>query len=133
MIQKMTPAGTAFAPGSAPRQLLDRGDLDGPLIEAPSLVRSSEGVYVLFFSSNCFSTNLYDIAYATSDSLMGPYTKGPWLMKTGAPFADLFAPGGADVTKDGLRMVFHADKGTTSATRQMYTANIRISGKTVTV
>lgn len=133
MIQKMTANGTAFAPGSSAIQLLDRDNNDGPLIEAPSMVRTSEGVYVLFFSSNCFSTSLYDVAYATATSVTGPFTKGPFLMKTGTPFSQLFAPGGADVSSDGTKLVFHADLGTTSSTRQMWTAAISISGHTVSI
>jgi hypothetical protein len=39
-------------------QVLDRGDADGPLIEAPDLVRIGD-TYVLFFSSNCWSTPQY--------------------------------------------------------------------------
>ncbi|KAI0030284.1 glycoside hydrolase family 43 protein [Vararia minispora EC-137] len=133
MMQKLDASGTAFAAGSSAIQVLDRDNNDGPLIEAPSLVRTSGGVYVLFFSSNCYAGSLYDIAYATATSVTGPYTKGPWLMKTGTPFANLYSPGGADVTPDGTRLVFHADLGTTANTRQMYTASISISGHTVSI
>jgi hypothetical protein len=133
MIQKMTAAGTAFASGSSAVQLLDRDDNDGPLIEAPSMARTAAGVYVLFFSSNCYAGSLYDVAYATATSVTGPFTKGPWLMVTGNPFAQLYSPGGADVAPDGTKLVFHADLGTTVDTRQMWTAHISISGKTVTI
>lgn len=54
MIQQLTAEGTAFAVGSTATEILDRDDDDGPLIEAPSLARSSEGVYFLTFSSNCY-------------------------------------------------------------------------------
>ncbi|TFK47469.1 glycoside hydrolase family 43 protein [Heliocybe sulcata] len=131
MIRKLSADGRSYASGSSAIQLLDRSDADGPLIEAPSLVRTSEGVYVLFFSSNCYSGSLYDIAYATATSVTGPYTKGPWLMITGNPYGQLYSPGGADVSADGTKLVFHADQGTTVDTRQMWTASISISGHTV--
>lgn len=61
-----------------PTQILDRGPYDGPLIEAPSLAWHKEGdrgVYFLFFSSNCYNGDLYDISYATATNILGPYTK----------------------------------------------------------
>ncbi|KIK66761.1 glycoside hydrolase family 43 protein [Collybiopsis luxurians FD-317 M1] len=133
MIQKLTADGTAFAPGSTATQILDRDDNDGPLVEAPSLARSAEGIYFLTFSSNCYSSSLYDVSYATASNVLGPYTKQPWLMITGTPYPQLYAPGGADITPDGTKMVFHADLGTTADTRQLYTANIVLSGTTITI
>ncbi|KAJ3876268.1 glycoside hydrolase family 43 protein [Lentinula edodes] len=133
MIQQLTTEGTAFAVGSTATEILDRDDNDGPLIEAPSLTRSVEGVYFLTFSSNCYSTSLYDVSYATATNVLGPYTKQPWLMITGTPFAQLYAPGGADITPDGTKLVFHADLGTTSDTRQLYTAEITLSGTTISI
>lgn len=110
-------------------------DADGPLIEAPSLVKSADGTYVLFFSSNCYAGGEYDISYATATSVGGPYTKvqdpdAP-LLVTGD--SGLYSPGGADVSPDGTKLVFHADLGTTADTRQMYTAEITISGGVVTI
>ena len=64
-------------------QLLDRGPYDGPLIEAPSMFYK-DGIYYLFFSSNCYSTDYYDISYATATNINGPYTKSSMaLMTTG--------------------------------------------------
>ena len=116
-----------------PVQLLDRSKEDGPLIEAPSLVKSKEGVYVLFFSSNCFNGPLYDTSYATSQSLKGPYTKtGTPLLVSGQ--AGLMSPGGTTVGKLGDRIVFHADaKYSDPTVRQMYMSGIGISGTTVTL
>lgn len=114
--------------------VLDRSDADGPLVEAPSLVKVN-GVYVLFFSSNCFSGALYDTSYATADNIKGPYTKAQApdapLLQTGTPYSQLFSPGGLDVGPGGVNVVFHADLGTTSDTRQMYAGQISITGKTV--
>ncbi|KAE9398804.1 Arabinanase/levansucrase/invertase, partial [Gymnopus androsaceus JB14] len=123
MIQQLTADGTAFAAGSTATEILDRDTDDGPLIEAPSLVRSSEGIYFLSFSSNCYSTSLYDVSYATATNVLGPYTKQPWLMITGDPFPQLFAPGGATITPDGTKMT----------TRQMYTGEIALSGTTISI
>ena len=88
-------------------QILDRDDSDGPLIEAPSLHRSNEGIYFLFFSSNCFTTPRYDTSYATATSVNGPYTKAgrPLLITGDGP--DLVGPGGLDIITDGSMVVFH--------------------------
>ena len=90
----------------APVQILDRDDFDGPLIEAPALHRSQEGIYFLFFSSNCFTTPNYDVAYATATNILGPYTKAsrPLLVTSDA---DLTGPGGMDIIKGGDMIIFH--------------------------
>ncbi|KAJ9612554.1 hypothetical protein H2200_004151 [Cladophialophora chaetospira] len=95
----ITPIGNAV-------QILDRDDLDGPLIEAPSLHRSAEGIYFLFFSSNCFTTPQYDVSYATATNIYGPYTKSsrPLLVTSDA---DLTGPGGLDIVKGGNMILFH--------------------------
>lgn len=51
MLQKMHKSGTSL--DGRPVQMLDRKDGDGPLVEAPNIVRSKEGIYFLFFSSGC--------------------------------------------------------------------------------
>ncbi|VDB87791.1 unnamed protein product [Peniophora sp. CBMAI 1063] len=133
MIQKMTADGTAFAAGSSKTQILDRGDADGPLIEAPSLVEK-DGTYFLFFSSNCYSGSLYDVSYATASSVLGPYTKSSApLLITGSPYAQLYSPGGLDINRAGTQAVFHADLDQSASVRQMYTAAVTISGTTVTI
>lgn len=109
-------------------EILDRGKYDGPLIEAPYIIKY-DGVYFLFFSSNCYSSDVYDTSYATASSVWGPYTKATKpLMVTNNPFA-LTSPGGASVTTDGKAIVFHArcDVG-----RCMYERSLKISGKIVT-
>ncbi|THZ86189.1 Arabinanase/levansucrase/invertase [Aureobasidium pullulans] len=104
MIQRVADDG--FTPIGSPVKLLDRSDLDGPLIEAPSLARTSNGKYVLFFSSNCFATSNYDVTYAFADNIMGPYVKRGPMMVTGTN--NLYAPGGQAVAADGKHMMFHA-------------------------
>ena len=145
MLQKMSADGTA-TDGSAPKQLLDREDADGPLIEAPSLVRvedaSSAGgwLYILFFSSNCYNTPNYDTSYAYStNGVGGPYTKAQApvapLLRTGTPYQQLYAPGGLSVASTGNQVVFMADEGTTPDVRQMYTGtiNVDVAGRSVSI
>ncbi|RMZ78457.1 hypothetical protein DV737_g3904, partial [Chaetothyriales sp. CBS 132003] len=90
-----------------PVRILDRGDQDGPLVEAPTLYRSDEGIYFLFFSSNCFTTPLYDVAYATALNITGPYTRAgrPLLISGDGP--NLVGPGGLDIIENGNVVVFH--------------------------
>jgi beta-xylosidase len=114
-------AADGFSPIGSPVQLLDRIEIDGPLVEAPNLVRTPDGQYNLFFSSNCYSTPDYDVSWATSQSLFGPYDRRGPLFTTGVN--GLVAPGGASIAKDGVHMAFHADFG---HGRAMYTN--RISG-----
>lgn len=84
---------------------------DGPNIEAPSIAYDApSGQYILFYSSRCFTTAPYNIRYATSTSIYGPYTKQPnSFLVTGSTAANVYIPGGIDITKDGKRAVFHAD------------------------
>lgn len=84
---------------------------DGPNIEAPSLTYdTSTETYILLYSSKCFTQAPYNIRYATSKSIYGPYTKQPnSFLATGSTAANLYIPGGIDITKDGKRAVFHGD------------------------
>jgi len=88
--------------------IMDRTRDDGPLVEAPALVRSDEGVYFLF-SSGCTRMPSYDLKYTTSTKINGPYKHAsrPLLM-TGD--WDLLAPGSVSVRRDESRwrMAFHA-------------------------
>lgn len=127
MLQQLEADG--ITPVNDPIELLDRGDADGPLIEAPNLLLY-DGTYFLFFSSNCYSTTLYDVSYATASSVKGPFTKSSApLMVTNNPF-EITAPGGATTTVDGKNMVFHAN---CDAGRCMFESAITISGNTVTM
>ena len=118
-----------------PQQILDRGEYDGPLVEAPSLLRTSDGVYVLFFSSNCFNGYLYDTSYATSANLHGPYEKSSApLLVTGDEGNKLQSPGGLDVGPAGIHVVFHSDKQPGDArVRQMWTGQLSINGTNVQI
>lgn len=119
MLQQVDPSGLKLV-GNAVK-ILDRDVIDGPVIEAPSLLRTSAGKYVLFFSSNCFNGPLYDLSYAVADSISGPYQKGGPLLMPGDE--GLYSPGGADVAADGTHLVFHAGK---LHQRDMYAVTIAV-------
>ncbi|KAJ5586019.1 hypothetical protein N7450_005806 [Penicillium hetheringtonii] len=93
-----------------PKIILDIDDTDGPLIEAPDIIRSKDGVYYLFFSSHCFTSLGYNVKYAHARSLKGPYTRADRPLLQTTDFG-LEAPGGASISKDGTKMVFHAKCG----------------------
>ncbi|CAG8955928.1 hypothetical protein HYFRA_00008781 [Hymenoscyphus fraxineus] len=127
MLQEM--AGDGITKIGEPTKILDKGPGDGPLIEAPNLIKVN-GIYIVFFSSNCFNSGLYDISYATATSIKGPYTKAaPALLLPGNSWG-LVNPGGAQATDDGKGLVFHADCLTNS--RCMHYRDIKIEGRIVT-
>ncbi|KAG8849661.1 hypothetical protein FRB96_000687 [Tulasnella sp. 330] len=119
MLQAMESNGVT--PSGNPITLLNRSAADGPLIEAPGLVHI-DGTYFLFFSSNCYNTNLYDTSYATATSVTGPYTKAQAPI---APFLQtgqygLTSPGSASVLPDGSLIAFHATTSSNPLIRPMY-------------
>ena len=118
-----------------PVSILDRTDDDGPLVEAPSMHVSNEGVYFLFFSSNCYTTTKYDVKYATATNISGPYTRAEGALLTTGDGPNLIAPGGPDVASDpGGYMVFHADMGSSDGRlRERYTARPKFKGTKVTI
>lgn len=116
----VTPVGEAI-------QILDRDDSDGPLVEAPNLILRGN-TYFLFYSTHCFNDVMYDVRYATSQSIKGPYTKIGQLLKTGD--SNLTSPGGATACICGDRMLFHAncDQG-----RCLYQTGIEINSTAVSI
>ncbi|THW89949.1 glycoside hydrolase family 43 protein [Aureobasidium pullulans] len=122
MLQKVS-VDNGFTKIGLPTPMIYNDPADGPYVEAPALTKMSDGTYVLFYSSNCFVTPLYDVSYATSKNIRGPYKKFGGLIKTGT--YGLRAPGGLDMAINGDHAVFHADwKGG----RAMFTALIRPRG-----
>jgi beta-xylosidase len=115
--------------------ILDRDDSDGPLVEAPSLYRSEEGVYFLFFSSGCYTSPNYNVKYATATSISGPYTKTSTPLIESGDGPNLNGPGGARISSDGQIIVFHANLNPPGLPlhRAMFTARPRFSGRTVTI
>lgn len=86
-------------------QLLNNdGTSDTGVTEAPSLVKSDSGEYVLFFSRNCYSSINYTVSYATADNVAGPYTRRGDLLLGGDNSAGLAGTGGSDVLWDGVHM-----------------------------
>ncbi|KAK4996837.1 hypothetical protein LTR66_003624, partial [Elasticomyces elasticus] len=120
----VTPVGDAV-------QLLDNGGAaDDGVVEAPSLVRTAQGGFVLFFSSGCFATSAYTVSYATAPSVAGPYTRRGALFRTDDA-AGLTAPGSASVLWDTQHMLFHANY--VGGGRALYSAMVAIDGDVVTV
>ena len=135
LLQLMSP-NDGTTPIGDPVQILDRGEYDGPLVEAPSLMRTTEGVYVLFFSSNCYNSLLYDSSYATSTSgIQGPYVKSSApLLVTGGEGGQLQSPGGLDVGPLGVNVVFHSDRVAGDASvREMWKGQLTIDGTNVQI
>lgn len=139
MLQRLKSDGVT--PDGEATKLLDRDDLDGPLIEAPSLVLR-DGTYYLSFSSNLYNTKKYDTKYATASAVTGPYKKAQGsdapLLQTGDTTSDgqqLAAPGGSDFSEDGTKIVFHAFKNGENIDqgRAMFSADITLSNGKITV
>lgn len=64
MLQRMSSSGIT-ADGSEAIEILDRSQYDGPLIEAPVIIKV-DGIYYLSFSSNCYSTPQYGRCHVPS-------------------------------------------------------------------
>ncbi|KAL4902177.1 hypothetical protein BDW74DRAFT_65069 [Aspergillus multicolor] len=115
--------------------LIDRDDSDGPLVEAPSVVKA-DGVYYLFYSSHMFNSPDYDSKYATAPSVAGPYTRRGRVVAPGDPsnVGPLSGPGGADISADGTKFVFHANINNEdpSGGRAMYATRVSLQGGDVT-
>lgn len=134
MIQKMEADGVTPVEGTL-TQILDRTAADGPLVEAPALVRTHEGKYFLFFSSGCTRSPSYSVKYAVADKITGPYVRASeTLLKTGT--FGLEAPGSVGIAADddgGYRMAFHARSPNKliGRVRKMYTTTLQFTGDIV--
>lgn len=106
MLQRLESAGVT--PVGKPAQILNIIPDDGPLVEAPNIIRTKDGTYYLFFSSHCFNSPQYNVKYAHSASLHGPYRRAVSPLFQTGDFG-LVAPGGATASVDGTKMVFHAN------------------------
>jgi beta-xylosidase len=131
-LQKMRADGVT--PDGQDITILDRIEEDGPLVEAPVIARSAEGIYFLFFSSGCTRDPSYDVKYAWAHDVRGPYTRAKKpLLRTGD--FNLTAPGSIGLTdmEDGTYgMVFHARvQASYGKVRAMYTSSIRFNGTEV--
>ncbi|HVL54612.1 MAG TPA: glycoside hydrolase family 43 protein, partial [Vitreimonas sp.] len=86
------------------------------VIEAPTLWLH-DGTYYLFYSANGYNTRNYAVGYATSDTLLGPYTDAPEnpILATrapvGSPAGDAAGPGHQSIVEDDdgdLWFAYHA-------------------------
>ncbi|KAH7363149.1 glycosyl hydrolase family 43 protein [Plectosphaerella cucumerina] len=112
-----------------PVQILDRTAADGPLVEAPSIALLSDGTYVLFYSSFCFSSSRYNVNYATARTPEGPYERAARPLLVTGDFG-LQSPGGASSVMGGGQLLFHAN---CEQGRCLYTTNYLVVGSEVIV
>lgn len=116
----------------APITLLNNnGVADRYQTEAPSILKSSDGTYFLFFSTGCYDDNSYTTSYVTSTAgVKGPYSDRQVLLKQG-DFGD-FGPGGADISFNGGQIVYHSLKANNSLSqgRVLNTGTITLNGRT---
>ncbi|KAI9710998.1 MAG: hypothetical protein M1820_002436 [Bogoriella megaspora] len=130
MLQKTAPDGVTHQ--GDPVQILDRDDSDGPLVEAPYLHKYGKK-YVLFYSNGCFSAHDYTVSYAVADSIEGPYVKASKPLFAAGKLG-LDGPGGASVSEDGSKIVFHGHWGSGGKhqPRALFAQNIKFDGEKVT-
>ena len=133
MLQKV--GRDALTLQGSPKKILDNlGAADNGITESPSLTRASNGRFILFFSTHCFSSDDYNIEYAWSDTIDGSYGERGTLLKT-QPAGKMFGPGSFDVApnfgKPTRQGVFHAreypNEGAGGA-RKLYSATITFNG-----
>jgi len=88
---------------------------EGGLVEAPAMVKHGS-TYYLFYSGSFYGNCSYATGYATSGSVLGPFTKSgssPWL----SSFGSVCGPGGADTVVDNTGttwMYYHSWQNGTS-------------------
>lgn len=107
MLQEVN-QGDGYTKIGEPVQILDRTAADGPLVEAPDIVRLDDGTYVLFYSSFCYTSDRYNVNYATSRDVAGPYERAARPLLMTGDFG-LQSPGGATSIPGGGKMLFHAN------------------------
>lgn len=130
MIQEVKADGTTKIGG--PTELIDNSQYDGPLVEAPYMIKNAQGMYVLFFSSNCWTTDLYDVSWATSQSPLGPFKKSNKpLYVTGTQ--GMIGPGGASIARDGVHFAMHGyeSRKRVGNRRSLYVTKITSQGRQV--
>lgn len=115
----------------SPVQILDRDQHDGPLVEAPNLFyNETSELYFLTFSSNCYSTDLYDVGSAYSTCLDAEFVKSSYALMT-TWTRPVVAPGGASTTPDGRNMLYHGTVGRDAngePIRYLFAAETRVTG-----
>ena len=76
------------------------------IVEAPYLIKRN-GQYTLLFSASWYADSTYNTAYATSSSLLGPYTRAPGSLIQTGDFPGVNGPGGMSVERTSNLVVFH--------------------------
>lgn len=112
----------------------NQGVKDKYNVEAPVIVKSTDGTYFLFFSSDCTFDNSYTVSYVTSTSgIWGPYGHRKTLLQTGD--YGLYSPGGADIDQATGEMVFHSftSSDNFSDGRVLDTATITLKKRSVLI
>lgn len=125
-VAKLTPNGTALAPGQpdwhTTQLIVNDQPWEGPIVEAPWVVQYA-GSYYLFYSANGY-WSVYAVGVARASSITGPYTKhaGPILHNATVPVPPFQAPGHCSVVqaRDGnWAIVYHAWDGAERSQRHM--------------
>ncbi|KAL7625223.1 hypothetical protein AAE478_004438 [Parahypoxylon ruwenzoriense] len=114
-----------------PVQIFDRSDDDGPLVEAPRMLLTTDGLYILFFSSGCYLETSYNVNYATSTGVKGPFERASRpILRSGD--LGLKAPGGATGVNVGDRvgLAFHAN---CPEGRCMFVSHTTVRGREVSI
>lgn len=124
-IQKLSEDGLSLE-GDAVGILDTTESWEGILVEAPTLIKRADR-YHLFYSANDYSSDSYSIGHASSESLLGPYTKSPGPLLSTANLANkVIGPGGQDlfeVSPGNWEIFFHGWNISKSA-RYMYSLNM---------
>ncbi|KAK8006269.1 hypothetical protein PG991_012566 [Apiospora marii] len=124
----------AVRPAGGPKTIFDNnGAGDDGIVEAPSLARAGDG-FVLFYSSNCYASDNYDIKYAWSSTVDGDYERKGTLLTTAMTDNGIYGPGGLDIDWNGRTAVFHGrtapGEGSTGE-RSLFTAELSVNGQSV--
>ncbi|KAK6844974.1 glycoside hydrolase family 43 protein [Apiospora arundinis] len=113
----------------------NNGAGDDGIVEAPSLARAGDG-FVLFYSSQCYASDNYDIKYAWSSTVDGDYERKGTLLTTAMTNNGIYGPGGLDIDWNGRTAVFHGrtspGEGATGE-RSLFTAELSVNGQDVGV
>ncbi|KAI0133838.1 glycoside hydrolase family 43 protein [Xylariales sp. AK1849] len=132
MIQRMARDGLTLL--DSPKTILDNlGSSNDGVVEAPSLFKIRDGLFVLFYSAHCYASDDYDIEYAFSSTIDGSYTGRGLLLRT-VDNTGVYAPGGLDIDPNGINIIYHGRNGAGqggSGTRYMYSATLSISEEAV--
>jgi beta-xylosidase len=107
-VQRLSPDGMKLE-GSRQKLITNDQKWEGPLVEAPWVVKRGE-YYYMFYSGNMYNTDRYATGVARSRSPFGPYEKQPEpVLRSNGHWA---GPGhGAIIQKDGKDFyVYHAWK-----------------------